>query len=45
MSPQTIGFAIVLLAAIMLLGKHLRVEVPFIQKLLLPSCIIAGPSA
>lgn len=42
MSPQAIGFAIVLLAAIMLLGKYLRVKVPFIQKLLLPSCIIAG---
>ena len=42
MSPQAIGFAIVLLAAVMLLGKYLRVKVPFIQRLLLPSCIIAG---
>lgn len=42
MSPDVIGFAIVLLAAVMLLGKFLRVKVPFIQKLLLPSAIIAG---
>lgn len=42
MSPDAIGFAIILLAAIMLAGKYLRVKVPFIQKLLLPSAIIAG---
>ncbi|WP_218221625.1 sodium/glutamate symporter [Nesterenkonia sp. Act20] len=42
MSPEVVGFAIVLLASVMLLGKYVRVKVPFIQKLLLPSAIIAG---
>ena len=42
MSPEVVGFAIVLLAAVMLLGKYVRVKVRFIQKLLLPSAIIAG---
>ncbi|MGJ9407014.1 sodium/glutamate symporter [Nesterenkonia aurantiaca] len=42
MSPEVVGFAIVLLAAVMLIGKYVRVKVPFIQKLLLPSAIIAG---
>lgn len=42
MNPEAIGFAIVLLAAVMLLGKYLRVKIPFVQKLLLPSCIVAG---
>lgn len=42
MSPDSVGFAVVLLAAVMLLGKYLRVKVPAIQKLLLPSAIVAG---
>lgn len=42
MSPESVGFAVVLLAAVMLLGKYLRVKVPAIQKLLLPSAIVAG---
>lgn len=42
MTPESIGFAIVLLAAVMLIGKLLRVKVPFIQKLMLPSSIVAG---
>ena len=42
MSPQAIGFAIVLLATVMLVGKYLRVRVPLIQRLLLPSSIVAG---
>lgn len=42
MSPEVVGFAIVLLASVMLLGKYVRVKVPFVQKLLLPSAIIAG---
>lgn len=42
MSPESVGFAVVLLAAVMLLGKYLRVKVPALQKLLLPSAIVAG---
>lgn len=42
MSPEVVGFAIVLLAAVMLIGKYARVKVRFLQKLLLPSAIIAG---
>ncbi|MDR8018304.1 sodium/glutamate symporter [Nesterenkonia aerolata] len=42
MSPDSVGFAIVLLATVMLIGKYLRVKVPFVQKLLLPSSIVAG---
>lgn len=42
MSAEVVGFSIVLLAAVMLLGKYLRVKVPFFQKLLLPTAIIAG---
>lgn len=42
MTPESIGFAIILLAAVMLLGKLVRVKVPLVQKLLLPSSIIAG---
>ena len=42
MTPEAVGFAIVLLAAVMLLGKFLRVKVPLFQKLLLPSAILAG---
>lgn len=42
MSPESIGFAIVLLATVMLIGKLIRVKVPWVQKLLLPSSIIAG---
>ena len=42
MSPESVGFAVVLLAAVMLLGKYLRVKVPAVQKLLLPSAIVAG---
>lgn len=42
MSPDSVGFAVVLLAAVMLLGKYLRVKVALFQKLLLPSAIIAG---
>jgi ESS family glutamate:Na+ symporter len=42
MSPESVGFAIVLLAAVMLLGKWVRVKIPWVQKLLLPSSIIAG---
>ncbi|WP_300345325.1 sodium/glutamate symporter [Nesterenkonia sp.] len=42
MSPEAVGFAIVLLTAVMLAGKYLRVKVPLAQKLLLPSAILAG---
>ncbi|NLS09877.1 sodium:glutamate symporter [Nesterenkonia sp. MY13] len=42
MSPESVGFAVVLLAAVMLLGKYLRVKVGLFQKLFLPSAIIAG---
>ena len=42
MSAGAIGFAIILLAAIMLAGKYLRMKVKLLQKILLPSSIIAG---
>ena len=42
MSAGVVGFALILLVAIMLAGKYLRVKLKFLQKILLPSSIIAG---
>lgn len=42
MSPNAIGFALLILGAALLLGKVLRVKVGWIQSLFLPSSIIAG---
>jgi ESS family glutamate:Na+ symporter len=42
MSPNHVGFALILLAALFLVGKWLRVRVRWIQKIFLPSSIIAG---
>ncbi|NKE10771.1 MULTISPECIES: sodium/glutamate symporter [Kocuria] len=42
MSPNAIGFALLILGAALLLGKVIRVKVGWIQSLFLPSSIIAG---
>ncbi|WGH92936.1 sodium/glutamate symporter [Auritidibacter ignavus] len=42
MTAESVGFAIVLLAALLLVGKYLRVKVGLFQRLFLPSAIIAG---
>ena len=42
MSPNHVGFALILLAALFLVGRWLRVRVRWIQKIFLPSSIIAG---
>ncbi|MDO5629121.1 MAG: sodium/glutamate symporter [Mobilicoccus sp.] len=42
MSADVIGFALLLLGVVLLLGKAVRVTTPLAQKLFLPSSIIAG---
>lgn len=42
MSPQAIGFALLILGAGLLLGKVIRVKVRWVQSLFLPSSIIGG---
>ncbi|WP_237203780.1 sodium/glutamate symporter [Rothia endophytica] len=42
MSPQAIGFALLILGVALLIGKMVRVKVGWVQSLFLPSSIIAG---
>jgi glutamate:Na+ symporter, ESS family len=42
MSPERIGFALLLIGPLLLVGKAIRLRVPIAQKLFLPSSIIAG---
>ena len=42
MSADTIGFALLILGAALLVGKFLRVKIGWIQKLFLPSSIVGG---
>jgi glutamate:Na+ symporter, ESS family len=42
MSPERIGFALLLIGPLLLLGKAIRLRVPLAQKLFLPSSIIGG---
>lgn len=42
MSPDQIGFALIILGLFLLLGKVIRVKVGWVQKLFLPSSIIGG---
>ncbi len=42
MSPERIGFALLLIGPLLLVGKAIRLQVPLAQKLFLPSSIIAG---
>lgn len=42
MSPQAIGFALLILGVALLIGKMVRVKVGWVQALFLPSSIIAG---
>lgn len=42
MSPNQIGFALVVLGLFLLLGKVIRVRAGWVQKLFLPSSIVAG---
>lgn len=42
MTPNQIGFALILLTALLLLGKWMRVKIGWVQKLFLPSSILAG---
>ncbi|WP_078394751.1 sodium/glutamate symporter [Shouchella patagoniensis] len=42
MSLETIGFAIILLAGLLIVGKYVRLRLPILQKLFLPTSLIAG---
>ncbi|GMA39015.1 sodium/glutamate symporter [Mobilicoccus caccae] len=42
MSADSIGFALLLLGIILLVGKGIRITTPLVQRLFLPSSIIAG---
>ncbi|WP_309082349.1 sodium:glutamate symporter [Zhihengliuella sp.] len=42
MSPAQIGFAILVLGAFLIIGKLVRVKVRWVQRLFLPSSIVAG---
>lgn len=42
MSPEVIGFSFIILGLLLIIGKLLRVYIPFLQKLLVPSSILAG---
>ncbi|GAB96712.1 ESS family glutamate:Na+ symporter [Kineosphaera limosa] len=42
MSPQQVGFALLILGCFLLLGKFIRVKSGVVQRLFLPSSIIAG---
>lgn len=42
LDPKTVGLALLMVAFILLIGKILRVKVKWIQKLFLPSAIVAG---
>lgn len=42
MSPQAIGFALLILGVALLIGKMVRVKIGWVQALFLPSSIIAG---
>lgn len=42
MSPQAVGFALLILGVALLIGKIIRVKVGWVQALFLPSSIVAG---
>lgn len=42
MSPEVIGFSFIIIGALIIIGKVLRVFVPFLQKAFVPSSILAG---
>lgn len=42
MTANSIGFALLLLGLLLLVGKGIRITTPFVQRLFLPSSIIAG---
>lgn len=42
MSPQTVGYALLLLGVILIVGKIIRVKVHWVQRLFLPSAIVGG---
>ncbi|WP_078382875.1 sodium/glutamate symporter [Sutcliffiella halmapala] len=42
MSPEVIGFSLIILGVLLIIGKWLRVSLPFLQKLFVPSSIMAG---
>lgn len=42
MSPELIGFSFIILGALLIAGKWLRVSLPFLQKFFVPSSILAG---
>lgn len=42
MSPQAVGFALLILGVALLIGKIIRVKVGWVQTLFLPSSIVAG---
>ncbi|BAC15126.1 hypothetical conserved protein [Oceanobacillus iheyensis HTE831] len=42
MSLQIVGFSIIILAALLVIGKLIRLKVPILQKLFLPTSLIGG---
>lgn len=42
MSPDAVGFALLILGLFLLLGKYIRVKTRWVQRLFLPSSIVAG---
>ncbi|GIO22775.1 sodium/glutamate symporter [Oceanobacillus sp. J11TS1] len=42
MSLQIVGFAIIILAALLVIGKLIRLKIPILQKLFLPTSLIGG---
>ncbi|MFD1067507.1 sodium/glutamate symporter [Oceanobacillus locisalsi] len=42
MSLQIVGFAVVILAALLVIGKLIRLKIPILQKLFLPTSLIGG---
>ncbi|KYG29409.1 sodium/glutamate symporter [Alkalihalobacillus trypoxylicola] len=42
MSPELIGFSFIILGILLMISKWIRVTIPFLQNVLIPSSIIAG---
>ncbi|WP_080875878.1 sodium/glutamate symporter [Oceanobacillus timonensis] len=42
MSLQIVGFAVIILAALLVIGKLIRLKIPILQKLFLPTSLIGG---
>lgn len=45
MTLEVIGFALIVLATLLILGKYIRVKIPILQRLFLPTSLIGGSLA